>query len=379
MFSGTSTKQTGAEIRQKAAQAQGAQRLQVNNIVCAYNKTAAVQGLSLEVRAGEVLCLLGASGCGKTTTLRAVAGVERPVSGEIRIDGELVFGAGLMVPPESRHVGLMFQDYALFPHMTVLGNVMFGLKHYPKRDRKVRAMEALASVHMDTRAKAYPHMLSGGEQQRVGLARALAPEPAVLLMDEPFSGLDKTLRDSIRKQALKALKASGAAVLLVTHDPEEALRAGDRIAVMQKGKILQCDTPEELQKRPADAAVAALFGHNNVLHSFTAEEKAKTPLGVFGAPGINDGTEVEVFFRPTDLQILASGQGAAGGATSASATVRSARMMGDGTLVELTLDQTGEPLEAMHFGTEPVPTGAQIEVRALAQNAPVFPCMKKLS
>ncbi|MGB0922621.1 MAG: ABC transporter ATP-binding protein [Alphaproteobacteria bacterium] len=347
-------------------------RLVVRGISCAFDGFAAVRGLSLEIAAGEVLCLLGASGCGKTTTLRSVAGVEQPHEGEILIDGVPVSNDQTFISPEARHVGLMFQDYALFPHMTVLANVMFGLTHLKKRDRKARAMAALAQVRMADHAKQYPHQLSGGEQQRVGLARALAPEPAVMLMDEPFSGLDRSLRHSIRREALEALKASGTAVLLVTHDPEEALRAGDRIAVMQAGQILQCDTPEILQQKPADPAVASLFGHHNVLHSFTQAGQAGTPLGDFAAPGIADDTEVEVFFRPADVELCDAGAGAA-------ATVISARMMGEATLVELTIDATGEMLEAIHNGPNVIAPGAKVGVRNRGRLVPVFPCAQRMA
>ncbi len=355
-----------------AATASAPPRLSVRDVACAFDGFAAVDGVSLDIRAGEVLCLLGASGCGKTTTLRAVAGVERPHAGQILIDGAPMFDAHTFVTPEDRHVGLMFQDYALFPHMTVLANVMFGLRHLPRRDRKARAMAALKQVRMTDHAKQYPHQLSGGEQQRVGLARALAPEPAVMLMDEPFSGLDRTLRNSIRREALETLKASGTAVLLVTHDPDEALRAGDRIAVMQAGKIVQCDTPEVLQRNPADPIVAALFGHHNILHSFTQSERVGTPLGEFAAQGLADGTEVEVFFRPGDVELVEAGQ-------AASATVTSARMMGDGTLVELTLDDTGEVLEAMHKGADVIAPGSKIGVRSKGRSVPVFPCANQPS
>lgn len=346
-------------------------RLSVRDIACAFDGFAAVDGVSLDIRAGEVLCLLGASGCGKTTTLRAVAGVERPQAGQIIIDGQVVFDAHTFVTPEARHVGLMFQDYALFPHMTVLANVLFGLRHLPRRDRKARAMAALEQVRMSGHAKQYPHQLSGGEQQRVGLARALAPEPAVMLMDEPFSGLDRALRKSIRREALETLKAAGTAVLLVTHDPEEALRAGDRIAVMQAGKIVQCDTPTVLQQNPASPIVAALFGHHNVLHSFTHDEQAGTPLGNFAAPGMANDTEVEVFFRPGDIELVDV-------ADATPATVTSARMMGDGTLVELTLDATGEVLEAIHKGPQVIAPGTKMGVRNRGRSVPVFACAQQM-
>ncbi len=220
--------------------------LSIADIHCAYGTYPAVNGVSLDVGAGEILCLLGASGCGKTTTLRAAAGVERPVKGTITIAGELMSGPGCFVPPEKRHVGLMFQDYALFPHLTVLKNVSFGLKSLGKVARQDQAMKMLALVGMDKRADAYPHELSGGQQQRVALARALAPNPRVMLMDEPFSGLDKAMRTYVRNETMGLLKKLGTATLIVTHDPEEAIALGDRVAVMQDGKIIACDTYDRL-------------------------------------------------------------------------------------------------------------------------------------
>ncbi len=220
--------------------------LTIADIHCAYGDYPAVNGVSLDVAAGEILCLLGASGCGKTTTLRAAAGVERPVSGSISIAGALMSGPGCFVPPEQRHVGLMFQDYALFPHLTVLKNVAFGLRKLGKSARKDQAMKMLKLVGMEDRADAYPHELSGGQQQRVALARALAPNPRVMLMDEPFSGLDKVMRTRVRNETKALLKQLNTATLIVTHDPEEAFALGDRIAVMRDGGIVACDTYDRL-------------------------------------------------------------------------------------------------------------------------------------
>ncbi len=236
--------------------------LSIADIHCAYGDYPAVDGVSLDVAAGEILCLLGASGCGKTTTLRAAAGVERPVGGTISIGETIVSGPGCFVPPEQRHVGLMFQDYALFPHLTVLKNVSFGLKKLGRSARRGQAMKMLSLVGMDKRADAYPHELSGGQQQRVALARALAPNPRVMLMDEPFSGLDKAMRTYVRNETIALLKKLNTATLIVTHDPEEAIALGDRIAVMQEGKIIACDTydrlpPELLDCHPEITMLAA--------------------------------------------------------------------------------------------------------------------------
>ena len=200
-----------------------------------------VSGFSLGVGAGEIVCLLGPSGCGKSTVLRLAAGLETLQRGRIQLRGETVADgeSGVGQPPERRNVGLVFQDFALFPHLTVARNVAFGLADLPEHQRGQRALEALAQVGMAAYAGSYPHALSGGQQQRVALARALAPRPSVMLLDEPFSGLDARLREQIRDDTLRVLKRSGAATLLVTHDPEEAMFMADRIYLMQAGKLIQ--------------------------------------------------------------------------------------------------------------------------------------------
>ncbi|MBP0649592.1 ABC transporter ATP-binding protein, partial [Mycobacterium tuberculosis] len=192
----------------------------------AYEAIPSVRGVDLSVAAGEIVCLLGQSGCGKTTLLRLVAGVERPTEGRIAIGGRDVAAGAVFVPPERRGVGLVFQDYALFPHMTILANVRFGLTAMAAADAEREALQALARVGMERYAYDYPHELSGGQQQRVALARAIAPRPAILLMDEPFSGLDRRLRDQVRDETLTVLRETRATALVVTHDPEEAMRMG---------------------------------------------------------------------------------------------------------------------------------------------------------
>ncbi|MCY7312898.1 MAG: ABC transporter ATP-binding protein [Pseudoxanthomonas sp.] len=225
----------------------------------------AVDALDLALEAGQVGCLLGASGCGKTTVLRAVAGFEPLRAGSISIDGVLVASPSLQLPPEQRRVGMMFQDYALFPHLSVEANVGFGLARLPRRQIQARVAEMLALVGLAERAGAFPHELSGGQQQRVALARALAPRPALLLLDEPFSNLDIHTRQLLASELRGVLKASRTTALLVTHDQTEAFAMADRIAVMDQGRILQCGSGSELYARPADRFVAGFIGRGAVL------------------------------------------------------------------------------------------------------------------
>ena len=223
----------------------------------------ALAGFSLDIAPAEVVCLLGPSGCGKTTLLRVAAGIERPTGGRVLINDQEVAGPARFVPPEKRNVGLMFQDFALFPHLTILDNVAFGLKSLPREDARREAMAALARVGLERYAGDYPHILSGGEQQRVALARAIVPRPAVMLMDEPFSGLDVQLRERLQEETLALLRETRATCLIVTHAPAEAIRLGDRIAVMRAGRLVQAGKAEALYRNPADLFVARLFSEIN--------------------------------------------------------------------------------------------------------------------
>ena len=250
-----------------------------------------VDGLSLQLEAGAIGCLLGASGCGKTTVLRAIAGFEPVRAGSITLDGDRVSGVGLSLPPERRRVGMMFQDYALFPHLDVAANVGFGLRRLARAARSARVAELLALVGLSSSAGAYPHELSGGQQQRVALARALAPEPALLLLDEPFSNLDTDTREHLALELRALLKAAGTTVLMVTHDQSEAFAMADRIGVMDLGRILQWDSAEALYRQPADRFVAGFIGRG-----------ALVPAAVLGLPG-----DDEVLLRPDALRADAAG------------------------------------------------------------------------
>jgi len=325
-------------------------RLEVANLTRRFGLRDVVANLSLTVAAGQVTCLLGPSGCGKSTTLRMIAGVENPDSGTIRMDGETVCDAHLCLPPEARGVGLMFQDFALFPHLNVAKNVAFGLKG-DAAAKSARVGELLERVNLAGFGAKHPHELSGGEQQRVALARALAPRPRIMLMDEPFSGLDNRLRDGIRDTTLEVLKDEGAAVLLVTHEPDEALRMADEIALMRDGQIVQRGSPYHVYNSPIDRAAAAFFSDINVIKSVSRGALTETPFGAFLTPGHSDGGQVEIVIRPQHLKIDFDRAGRGPNPTSQDGTpargiVSRARFLGHESLVDFTMDFDGSKLTA---------------------------------
>lgn len=326
-------------------------RLEVNNLSRSFGGRRVVADVSLRVEPGQVTCLLGPSGCGKSTTLRLIAGVDRPDAGEIRMDGEVIVGPGRFLPPEARGTGLMFQDFALFPHLSVFENVAFGLSG-SRTDKRLRVRELLEKVGLVRKQDSFPHQLSGGEQQRVALARALAPRPRIMLMDEPFSGLDNRLRDGIRDETLSILKEEGAAVLLVTHEPEEAMRMADEIALMRAGRIVQRGAPYNIYNAPADREAAAFFSDINVIRGEVQGLLTETAFGKFMAPGQGDGTEVEIVIRPQHLKIDfdRGGQGPAPSPEAgvwARGIVERARFIGKESLVEFRMEFDGSPLKAI--------------------------------
>ncbi|MEE9586439.1 MAG: ABC transporter ATP-binding protein, partial [Hyphomicrobiaceae bacterium] len=284
-----------------------AARLTFEDVERRYHGGMALRGVSLDVAPGEVLCLLGPSGCGKTTLLRVAAGIEKPSAGRVLINQQEVAGPNRFVPPEARNVGLMFQDFALFPHLTILGNVAFGLRALPKAEARREAQFALARVGLAHMSGEYPHTLSGGEQQRVALARAIAPRPSVLLMDEPFSGLDVQLRDYMQEEALAILRETRATCVIVTHDPDEAMRLADRIAVMRAGLIVQVGEAEELYRKPTDLFVARFFSEINEFGAKVAEGRLETPVIDLPADDYSDGDDVVVCIRQRGVRVLPAG------------------------------------------------------------------------
>ncbi len=325
-------------------------RLEIRNLIRRFDGRAVVDDVSLSIRAGQVTCLLGPSGCGKSTTLRIIAGVDMQDSGEIYVDGKLICDTDYRVPPEKREIGLMFQDFALFPHLSVADNVAFGLKG-SKEVKRARVVELLERVDLMRFIDGFPHQLSGGEQQRVALARALAPRPRIMLMDEPFSGLDNRLRDGIRDETLSLLKEEDAAVLLVTHEPEEAMRMADEIALMRGGKIVQQGAPYNVYTRPVDRAAVAFFSDVNVLHAQVNGALADTAFGQFLAPGVANGTDVDIVFRPQHVRLDFDRHGSGPLPTptegvAARGVVERARFLGHESLIEFRMDHDASVLKA---------------------------------
>jgi iron(III) transport system ATP-binding protein len=323
-----------------------------------FGDVAAVRDTSLCVERGEVVAVLGPSGCGKTTLLRLIAGFERPDSGTVEVAGELVAGPGAWVPPERRRVGMVFQDYALFPHLTVAENVGFGL---PRRQRPRRVPELLALVDLDGFSGRYPHELSGGEQQRVALARALAPGPELVLLDEPWSNLDGSLRESLRAEVTDIVRPLGVTVVLVTHDREEAFSLADRIALMREGTVVQEGTAEELYFAPASRWAAEFVGAANVLAGPVEDGLVRTPLGAFPTNGSGTKRAARVLVRPELLELAPDPAG--------DAEVVGREFRGHDVFYRVLLD--GVELVSQRPSTEVVPLGARVRIRLHNGRIPV--------
>jgi len=272
-----------------------------------YDEVLAVDDVDLDVTHGELLALLGPSGCGKTTTLRLIAGFEHPDAGSITLDGRSVAGNGAFVSPEQRKVGVVFQEYALFPHLDVARNVGYGVRD--RATREARVAEMLDLVGLAPMSERLPHELSGGQQQRVALARALAPSPSLVLLDEPFSDLDASMRGQVRDEVRQILREAHATAIVVTHDQEEALSIADRIAVMNDGRILQVDTPSELYANPADRFVATFVGDADLIRGEADDDVAVTAIGRLPLAAAVDGGPIEVVVRPEQVRLRLDGAG----------------------------------------------------------------------
>ena len=321
-----------------------------------FGATRAVESTTLAVERGELFAVLGPSGCGKTTLLRLIAGFERPDSGCVEVGGEMVAGPGCFVAPERRRIGMVFQDYALFPHLRVADNVAFGLSRGWRRrgDLDPRAQRALELVSLQHKASRFPHELSGGERQRVALARALAPEPAVVLLDEPFSSLDASLRAGLRRELELILREAEATAVLVTHDQEEALSLADRVAVMREGRVVQTGSAEEVYYRPLDRWTAQFVGEVNVLRGLADSVGVATELGFFDLALPADPGVIRVAVRPEQLELRPDEDG--------NATIDDREFRGHDVLYRLR-HETGSHVLVQRPSVELYDVGTKVRVR----------------
>ncbi|RPI86918.1 MAG: ABC transporter ATP-binding protein [Chloroflexi bacterium] len=331
--------------------------LEVQNLTRYYPQAqfAAVDDISFDLENGEILALVGPSGCGKTTTLRLIAGLDYPDSGSIQLNGRILTSKTEFVPPERRGIGMVFQDHALFPHLTVFENIAFGLRKRKPAQVRTVVSEMLCLVGLESLADRYPHELSGGERQRAALVRALAPKPALLLLDEPFSSLDADLRGEVREQVRRILKSIEATVIFVTHDQEEALYMGDRLAVFHHGKLEQIGSPEQIFHSSATRFVAEFMGDSDFLRGEAGPEGIRTELGILSQPlAVNGSTPVDIALRADDVSFEPDEIG--------NAVIIERFFRGAFNVYRLRLD-SGQILHAFKEHTEIFPVGTR--VRAL--------------
>ena len=314
--------------------------LRLQDIGKHYQDHIVLSGITFDLREHEIMCLLGPSGCGKTTTLLIIAGVLQPDAGRVWISGKEVVGPRVFVPPEKRRVGFVFQDYALFPHLTAAHNVAFGVRA-PRGERRARALTELDRLGMGHLADSYPHQLSGGESQRVALARAMASDPDILLLDEPFSNLDRQWREVLREETADILRQRGAACIFVTHDPEEACIIADRIVLIDEGRILQQGTPEELYDKPTSIAAARFFGRVNLLSGIVSDGKVRCGNLIVPADDFPNGEQVQIAIRPEAFMCESKQD-----ALAIEGYVRRVRSLGANSQLTLAVDGINELLTA---------------------------------
>jgi iron(III) transport system ATP-binding protein len=339
--------------------------LNLRNLACGYQDQRVVQDLNLHLNTGDIGCLLGSSGCGKTTTLRAIAGFEPVYEGEITLAGEVISRPGFTLSPEKRQIGMVFQDYALFPHLSVAENIGFGIRKHPRL--KQVTDELLELVNLGTLGKRYPHELSGGQQQRVALARALAPEPLLLLLDEPFSNLDGELRRRLSHEVREILKARGTSAILVTHDQEEAFAVSDHVGVFKEGRLEQWDTPYNLYHEPLTPFVASFIGKGYFIRGqLVSPESVQTELGLLRSNRayiFAIGSAVDVLLRPDDIVHAPD--------STLKALVVSRTFQGASTLYRLQMP-TGSQLEAIFPSHTDYRAGDEVGIRVAADHLVLF-------
>ena len=323
-----------------------------------FDSVLAVDLVDLEIWPGEVIAVLGQSGCGKTTLLRLIAGLESPSGGVVEIEGKEVSSPGYVCPPEQRGLGMVVQEYALFPHMTAASNVSFGLKGMDGHSREARVDEVLGLVHLKELGGRYPYELSGGQQQRIALARTLAPKPVTVLLDEPFSNLDSSMRQMLRLEVEAILRSQRTSAVLVTHDREEAFAIADRVGVMIDGKLLQIDTPERIYHFPTSREVAQLTGPCDfILGHVVGDGKVDTGIGTLGCRLSSDrlpaGDDAGVLIRPDDLEVIPD--------TDGQGTVVAREFRGDQVILSVQL-QSGETVRVRRRSFSTLPTGSRVRV-----------------
>ncbi len=339
--------------------------LELRYVSCAYETgRPAVQEISFAAREGEILCLLGPSGCGKTTILRAIAGFEPVRSGQLFLSGQLVSSPDVMTPTENRRVGMVFQEYALFPHLRVQDNIAFGLRHLARNERTARVQEMLRLTGLEGFERRYPHELSGGQQQRVALSRALAQNPVVLLLDEPFSNLDPDMTGRMRQELHDLLRRTKTTTVLVTHDHDEAFAMADRIAVLNHGRLEQFDTPEMMYHMPATPFVADFVGQADFIPGTVSQGMVHTELGEFpDTIECTDGTNVVVMIRPDDSHLVPT--------EGAHSRVLSRQFHGSENLYTVSLP-SGQIVHSSQGSTSLYQPGTTVELRVLATHTVLF-------
>ncbi|RUR86993.1 ABC transporter ATP-binding protein [Chlorogloeopsis fritschii PCC 9212] len=328
------------------------------------NTTPAVKNVSLTLQTGNILGLLGPSGCGKTTLLRIIGGFERPQTGIVEIDGQIVGDRTTWIPPEKRDIGIVFQDYALFPHLTVTENVAFGLKGYGKQQIQKRVAQALTLVRLEGFEKRYPYELSGGQQQRVALARALAPQPKLMLLDEPLSNLDIQVRLQLREEIRDILKAAGTSAIFVTHDQEEALAVSDIVGVMRQGHLEQIGTPEEIYTHPASRFVAEFVTQANFLPARRQGNLWETEIGCFAVKASHSHEIGEMMIRQEDFILKP--------ATDAPVVIRTRRFLGREYRYCLQTP-SGKELHARTMINTAIPEGTRVQLSIADDAVRIFP------
>ncbi len=328
--------------------------LELQGVSKSFGSVQAIHDLDLEVAEGEILALVGPSGCGKTTLLRLIAGFETPDGGTITLRSKVVANGIITLPPEQRGVGMVFQDYALFPHLTVAENIGFGLDGTPAKERHAIVAEKLALVGLQGYENRMPHELSGGERQRVALARAMAARPVIILLDEPFSNLDADRRITMREEVRSILKGVGATAILVTHDQEEALYFGDTLAVLRDGKLQQVDTPEEIFHNPTNESVAEFMGQTEFLEGEVTSDGIQTEVGlVEQRVELPHGARVQLAVRADDVDINPN--------INAAGVIRERQFKGAQNLYRVMLP-SGQILHSLQPHTRILPPGTAVEV-----------------